>query len=72
MCYSYSPRRTRKKKAYKYWDVPPPGFEHITPMQYKAMQGVFVGANIIRNSSPPTFKKRKKHLKATCELKLIY
>lgn len=22
-----------------YWDVPPPGFEHITPMQYKAMQG---------------------------------
>jgi len=21
-----------------YWDVPPPGFEHITPMQYKAMQ----------------------------------
>lgn len=23
----------------RYWDVPPPGFEHITPMQYKAMQG---------------------------------
>ncbi|XP_037928663.1 splicing factor U2AF 50 kDa subunit-like [Teleopsis dalmanni] len=21
-----------------YWDVPPPGFEHITPQQYKAMQ----------------------------------
>lgn len=21
-----------------YWDVPPPGFEHITPLQYKAMQ----------------------------------
>ncbi|XP_058625113.1 splicing factor U2AF 65 kDa subunit-like isoform X1 [Onychostoma macrolepis] len=36
--HSYSPRRTRKKKACKYWDVPPPGFEHITPMQYKAMQ----------------------------------
>lgn len=36
---SYSPRRTRKKKMCKYWDVPPPGFEHITPMQYKAMQG---------------------------------
>ncbi|KAK7492793.1 hypothetical protein BaRGS_00015931 [Batillaria attramentaria] len=28
----------RKKKPYKYWDIPPPGFEHITPMQYKAMQ----------------------------------
>uniref|UniRef100_A0A8C2EFM7 Splicing factor U2AF subunit n=1 Tax=Cyprinus carpio TaxID=7962 RepID=A0A8C2EFM7_CYPCA len=36
--HSYSPRRTRKKKMCKYWDVPPPGFEHITPMQYKAMQ----------------------------------
>ncbi|KPP63759.1 Splicing factor U2AF-like [Scleropages formosus] len=35
---SYSPRRSRKKRTYKYWDVPPPGFEHITPMQYKAMQ----------------------------------
>lgn len=28
----------RRRKPYKYWDVPPPGFEHITPMQYKAMQ----------------------------------
>jgi len=26
-------------KKYKYWDVPPVGFEHITPAQYKAMQG---------------------------------
>ncbi|KAM7371444.1 hypothetical protein PAMP_008688 [Pampus punctatissimus] len=34
----HSPRRTRKKRTCKYWDVPPPGFEHITPMQYKAMQ----------------------------------
>ncbi|XP_069123743.1 splicing factor U2AF 50 kDa subunit-like isoform X3 [Argopecten irradians] len=29
----------RRKKPYKYWDVPPAGFEHMTPMQYKAMQG---------------------------------
>jgi len=35
---SRSPHRERKKKPKKYWDVPPPGFEHITPMQYKAMQ----------------------------------
>lgn len=35
---SYSPRRTRKKRTCKYWDVAPMGFEHITPMQYKAMQ----------------------------------
>ena len=34
-----SPRHEKKKKVRKYWDVPPPGFEHITPMQYKAMQG---------------------------------
>lgn len=38
--FSHSPRRTRKKRTCRYWDVPPPGFEHITPMQYKAMQGV--------------------------------
>ncbi|KAG7325628.1 hypothetical protein KOW79_010553 [Hemibagrus wyckioides] len=35
---SRSPPREKKKKIKKYWDVPPPGFEHITPMQYKAMQ----------------------------------
>ncbi|XP_022085022.1 splicing factor U2AF 50 kDa subunit-like [Acanthaster planci] len=29
----------RRRKPYKYWDVPPVGFEHITPQQYKAMQG---------------------------------
>ncbi|XP_023931364.1 splicing factor U2AF 50 kDa subunit isoform X2 [Lingula anatina] len=35
-----SSRHTKppKKKPYKYWDIPPAGFEHITPMQYKAMQ----------------------------------
>ena len=26
------------RKPSLYWDVPPPGFEHITPMQYKSMQ----------------------------------
>ncbi|XP_071488398.1 splicing factor U2AF 50 kDa subunit-like isoform X2 [Diadema antillarum] len=30
--------RKRRRKPYKYWDVPPPGFEHVSPMQYKAMQ----------------------------------
>lgn len=30
--------RNRRRKPSLYWDVPPPGFEHITPMQYKAMQ----------------------------------
>jgi splicing factor U2AF subunit len=45
---SHSPKDRSKKdtkiekktiKKYKYWDVPPAGFEHITPIQYKAMQG---------------------------------
>ena len=38
---SRSPHRETKKKnkVKKYWDVPPPGFEHISVMQYKAMQG---------------------------------
>ncbi|XP_061771294.1 U2 small nuclear RNA auxiliary factor 2a isoform X2 [Nerophis ophidion] len=35
---SRSPHREKKKKIKKYWDVPPPGFESISPMQYKAMQ----------------------------------
>ncbi|KAH8265882.1 hypothetical protein KR038_009211, partial [Drosophila bunnanda] len=30
--------RNSRRKPSLYWDVPPPGFEHITPMQYKAMQ----------------------------------
>lgn len=30
--------RSRRRKPSLYWDVPPPGFEHITPLQYKAMQ----------------------------------
>ncbi|VDD74324.1 unnamed protein product [Mesocestoides corti] len=27
-----------RRIVYKYWDVPPPGFEHMTPQQYKALQ----------------------------------
>ena len=30
--------RRRRKKPSLYWDKPPPGFEHITPIQYKSMQ----------------------------------
>jgi len=28
----------KRRKPSLYWDVPPPGYEHITPMQYKSMQ----------------------------------
>jgi len=39
---SRSPRASKKvskrRKPSLYWDVPPPGFEHITPLQYKSMQ----------------------------------
>lgn len=31
-------KKKPKRKPYKYWDIAPPGFEHITPLQYKAMQ----------------------------------
>lgn len=34
-----SPRKlAKRRKPSKYWDVAPVGFEHVTPMQYKAMQ----------------------------------
>ena len=29
----------KSRKPYKYWDVAPPGYEHMTPVQYKALQG---------------------------------
>jgi len=34
-------RDSRKgpRKPYKYWDVAPIGYETMTPMQYKALQG---------------------------------
>jgi len=31
-------KSSKRRKPSLYWDVPPPGFEHITPMQYKSMQ----------------------------------
>jgi len=31
-------KKTRRKKPSQFWDVAPPGFEHITPLQYKALQ----------------------------------
>lgn len=31
-------RSPRLKKKFKYWDLPPIGFEHITPAEYKALQ----------------------------------
>lgn len=30
--------KSRRRKPSLYWDVPPPGFEHVSPLQYKAMQ----------------------------------
>ncbi|KAK3930356.1 Splicing factor U2AF 50 kDa subunit [Frankliniella fusca] len=41
-------KRSRRRKPSMYWDVPPPGFEHITPMQYKAMQAAGqIPANLV-------------------------
>ena len=33
-----SKKTSKRRKPSLYWDVPPPGFEHITPLQYKSMQ----------------------------------
>ncbi|EFP08403.1 CRE-UAF-1 protein [Caenorhabditis remanei] len=32
------PQKPREPKKYRFWDVPPNGFENITPMEYKNMQ----------------------------------
>nr|AAB38280.1 splicing factor U2AF65 [Caenorhabditis briggsae] len=32
------PAKPREPKKYRFWDVPPTGFENITPMEYKNMQ----------------------------------
>ncbi|XP_014214655.1 splicing factor U2AF 50 kDa subunit isoform X1 [Copidosoma floridanum] len=51
---SRSPKRSRhsrRRKPSLYWDVPPPGFEHITPLQYKAMQAAGqIPANIVADT----------------------
>ena len=31
-------RPSRRRKASLYWDIPPAGFEHVSPYQYKQMQ----------------------------------
>ncbi|CAF0864782.1 unnamed protein product [Rotaria sordida] len=54
--------KTEKKpiRKYKYWDVPPAGFEHITPVQYKAMQAsgqisqIFSGKDWSANTAAAT------------------
>jgi len=65
---SRSPRDGRKKdnkvekklKKYKYWDVAPAGFEHITPIQYKTMQAsgqisqIFTGKDWSANTAAAT------------------
>ncbi|CAF1643293.1 unnamed protein product, partial [Adineta ricciae] len=66
---SQSPKDRSKKenksekkpaKKYKYWDVPPVGFEHITPVQYKAMQSsgqisqMFTGKDWSANTAAAT------------------
>ncbi|XP_059476744.1 splicing factor U2AF 50 kDa subunit isoform X2 [Neocloeon triangulifer] len=44
-------RAVRRRKPSLYWDVPPPGFEHITPLQYKAMQAAGqIPANIVADT----------------------
>lgn len=34
--------KTRRRKKSIWWDIAPRGFEHISPLQYKAMQGLCI------------------------------
>jgi len=44
-------KMSRRRKPSLYWDVPPPGFEHISPLQYKAMQAAGqIPANIVADT----------------------
>ena len=36
------PHVSKRRKQSPWWDVAPRGFEHISPLQFKAMQGVRV------------------------------
>ncbi|KAG1663294.1 Splicing factor U2AF subunit [Nymphon striatum] len=50
------PRRmSRRRKPSIWWDVPPPGFEHVTPIQYKAMQAAGqIPATLMANTTTTT------------------
>merc|ERR1712071_440098 len=46
-------KKCRRRKPSIYWDIAPAGFEHITPMQYKAMQAAGqIPANIMTEVAP--------------------
>ena len=34
--------KSKRRKQSIWWDLAPRGFEHISPLQYKAMQGTFM------------------------------
>lgn len=40
---SRSPMKRRHRRMQSiYWDIPPLGYEYMTPMQYKAMRGIYM------------------------------
>ena len=46
------PEARPKIVQYRFWDVPPVGYEHITPLQFKAMQGKIITKHIPIPSIP--------------------
>ncbi|CAG0915278.1 unnamed protein product [Notodromas monacha] len=44
----------RRRKPSLYWDVPPPGYEHMTPTEYKSMQGHHTPGSITGALIPAT------------------
>lgn len=46
--------KRRKERANSSWDIPPQGYEHLSPVQYKAMQASGQIASRIVPDAPPT------------------
>ena len=48
-----SPKKLKRRKPSKYWDIAPVGFEHVSSLQYKAMQAAGqIPATLFVSSAP--------------------
>jgi splicing factor U2AF subunit len=40
-------KRRHRRMPSIYWDIPPFGYEYMTPMQYKAMRGIYIKFHVL-------------------------
>lgn len=40
-------KRRHRRMPSIYWDIPPLGYEYMTPMQYKAMRGIYIKFHLL-------------------------